>query len=108
MSFLNDFLFSPVNYLHNYFHGCVAKNKTYILMVQSYHKYRWNGVYHYENMFKWKHYQSKTMILCVRLCLKYRRSYWNLQEMMEEQRLFIKQQYIDGHLSYTKNRSWSQ
>jgi len=39
--------------------------------------------------FKWKHYQSDIIILCVRWYLKYPLSYRNLQDMMEERGLFI-------------------
>ena len=39
--------------------------------------------------FKWKHYQSDIIILCVRWSLKYPLSYRNLQDMMEERGLFI-------------------
>ena len=42
-----------------------------------------------KNLFKWKHYQSEIIILCVRWYLKYPLSYRNLQEMMEERGLFI-------------------
>ena len=40
-------------------------------------------------MFKWKHYQSEIIILCVRWYLKYPLSYRNLQEMMQERGLNI-------------------
>jgi len=46
--------------------------------------------------FKWKHYQSDNIILCVRWYLKYPLSYPNLQDMMEERGLFIHQLFIDG------------
>jgi transposase-like protein len=42
-----------------------------------------------KNLFKWKHYQSEIIILCVRWYLKYPLSYRNLQEMMEERRLSL-------------------
>jgi len=42
-----------------------------------------------KKLFKWKHYQSDIIILCVRWYLKYPLSYRNLQEMMEERGLFI-------------------
>ncbi len=40
-------------------------------------------------MFKWKHYQSEIIILCVRWYLKYPLSYRNLEEMMQERGLDI-------------------
>ena len=40
-------------------------------------------------MFKWKHYQSGIIILCVRWYLKYPLSYRNLEEMMQERGLDI-------------------
>jgi len=40
-------------------------------------------------LFKWKHYQSDIIILCIRWYLKYPLSYRNLQDMMEERGLFI-------------------
>ncbi len=42
-----------------------------------------------KNMFKWKHYQSEIIILCVRWYLKYPLSYRNLKEMMQERGLNI-------------------
>jgi len=45
--------------------------------------------YHMKKLFKWKHYQSDIIILCVRWYLKYPLSYRNLQEIMEERGLFI-------------------
>ncbi len=42
-----------------------------------------------ENLFKWKHYQSNIIILCVRWYLKYALSYRDLSEMMQERGLFI-------------------
>ena len=41
------------------------------------------------NMFKWKHYLSDIIILCVRWYLKYPLSYRNLEEMMQERGLNI-------------------
>ncbi len=40
-------------------------------------------------MFKWKHYQSEIITLCVRWYLKYPLSYRNLKEMMQERGLNI-------------------
>jgi transposase, IS6 family len=37
-----------------------------------------------ENLFKWKHFDSHIILLCVRWHLKYPLSYRNLEEMMEE------------------------
>ena len=42
-----------------------------------------------KNIFKWKHYQSEIIILCVRWYLKYPLSYRNLEEMMQERGLDI-------------------
>ena len=42
-----------------------------------------------KNMFKWKHYQSEIIILCVRWYLKYPLSYRNLVEIMQERGLNI-------------------
>ena len=49
------------------------------------------------NIFKWKHYQSKIITLCVRWYLKYPPSYRNLQEMMAERGL---------HLNHTTIYRW--
>lgn len=40
-----------------------------------------------ENIFKWRHYQSDIILLCVRWYLKYPLSYRNLEEMMAERGL---------------------
>ena len=42
-----------------------------------------------ENLFKWKHYQSDVIILCVRWYLKYALSYRDLSEIMQERGLFL-------------------
>ena len=42
-----------------------------------------------ENIFKWKHFESDTIILCVRWKLKYPLSYRNLEEMMIERGLHM-------------------
>ncbi|XMB85402.1 IS6 family transposase [Mycoplasmatota bacterium WC44] len=42
-----------------------------------------------KNIFKWKHFETEIIILCVRWYLKYPLSYRNLQEMMEERGLFL-------------------
>ncbi|AHF06976.1 transposase [Desulfitobacterium metallireducens DSM 15288] len=72
------------------------------------------------NIFKWKHFESEIILLCVRWYLKYPLSYRNLTEMMAERGLSIShttilrwvQQYspiinsrIRKHLSPT-NDSW--
>ena len=41
------------------------------------------------NSFKWKHYQSEIILLCVRWYIKYTLSYRNLEEMMQERGLHI-------------------
>jgi IS6 family transposase len=41
------------------------------------------------NLFKWKHFESHIIILCVRWRLKYPLSYRNLEEMMEERGLSV-------------------
>jgi transposase-like protein len=42
-----------------------------------------------ENQFKWKHFESQIILLCVRWYLKYHLSYRNLVEMMEERGLSV-------------------
>ncbi len=42
-----------------------------------------------QNLFKWKHFESEIILLCVRLYLKYSLSYRNLVEMMSERGLSI-------------------
>jgi len=37
-----------------------------------------------ENLFKWKHFESHIIILCVRWYLKYPLSYRNIEDMMLE------------------------
>ena len=49
------------------------------------------------NSFKWKHYQSEIILLCVRWYLKYPLSYRNLVGMMKERRL---------HISHTTIMRW--
>jgi transposase-like protein len=39
--------------------------------------------------FKWKHYESEIIVLCVRWYLKYSLSYRNLEEMMNERGLTL-------------------
>jgi transposase-like protein len=41
------------------------------------------------NPFKWRHYQSEIIILCVRWYLRYALSYRDLEEMMEERGLSL-------------------
>ena len=40
-----------------------------------------------QHLFKWKHFESETIMLCVRWYLKYPLSYRMLVEMMQERRL---------------------
>ena len=47
-----------------------------------------------DNLFKWKHYQSNMIIICVRWYLKYSLSFRDLSEMMQERGLFINQSTI--------------
>ena len=42
-----------------------------------------------ESIFKWKHFQSDIILLCVRWYLKYPLSYRNLEEMMAERGLTV-------------------
>src|SRR5665647_207316 len=42
-----------------------------------------------QNLFKWKHFESYIILLCVRWYLKYPLSYRNLSEMMAERGLTI-------------------
>jgi transposase, IS6 family len=41
------------------------------------------------NPFKWRHYQSEIILLCVRWYLRYALSYRDLEEMMEERGLSL-------------------
>jgi hypothetical protein len=41
------------------------------------------------NPFKWRHYQSEIILLCVRWYLRYALSYRDLEEMLEERGLSI-------------------
>ena len=41
------------------------------------------------NPFKWRHFQSEMILLCVRWYLRYPLSYRDLEEMMTERRLNI-------------------
>ena len=41
------------------------------------------------NLFKWKHFESQIILLCVRWYLKYPLSYRNLEEMMAERGLSV-------------------
>ena len=41
------------------------------------------------NPFKWRHYQSEVILLCVRWYLRYALSYRDLKEMMEERGLSL-------------------
>ena len=51
-----------------------------------------------QNLFKWKHFQTEIIILCVRWYLKYPLSYRMLVEIMQEvtQKTFLHQ----NHKSY--------
>ena len=42
-----------------------------------------------DNPFKWRHYESEIILLCVRWYLRYPLSYRNLEEMMLERRLNV-------------------
>ena len=41
------------------------------------------------NLFKWKHFESHIILLCVRWYLKYPLSYRNLVEIMDERGLSV-------------------
>jgi transposase-like protein len=41
------------------------------------------------NPFKWRHYESEIILLCVRWYLRYALSYRDLEEMMEERGLSL-------------------
>ena len=41
------------------------------------------------NLFKWRHYQSDIILLCVRWYLRYALSYRDLEEMMNERGLAV-------------------
>jgi len=42
-----------------------------------------------ESLFKWKHFESDIILLCVRWYLKYPLSYRNLSDMMKERGLSV-------------------
>ncbi len=42
-----------------------------------------------QNSFKWRHFQSEIIVLCVRWYLRYALSYRDLEEMMHERGLTI-------------------
>jgi transposase-like protein len=42
-----------------------------------------------ENPFKWRHYESEIILLCVRWYLRYALSYRDLTEMMSERGLSV-------------------
>ena len=44
---------------------------------------------HTSKDFKWRHYQGEIILLCVRWYLRYRLSYRDLEEMMQERGLFL-------------------
>ena len=41
------------------------------------------------NLFKWGHYESEIILLCVRWYLRYALSYRDLEEMMEERNITV-------------------
>ena len=41
------------------------------------------------NLFKWRHYESEIILLCVRWYLRYSLSYRDLEEMMNERSLSV-------------------
>jgi transposase, IS6 family len=41
------------------------------------------------DLFKWRHYESEIILLCVRWYLRYALSYRDLEEMMEERNLTV-------------------
>ena len=41
------------------------------------------------NPFKWRHFESEIILLCVRWCLRYSMSYRDLEEMMQERGLSV-------------------
>jgi transposase-like protein len=46
------------------------------------------------NLFKWRHYESGIILLCVRWYLRYALSYRDLEEMMNERGLSV--EILDG------------
>jgi transposase-like protein len=42
-----------------------------------------------DNPFKWRHYESEIIFLCVRWCLRYATSYKDVEEMMTERGLSV-------------------
>ena len=43
------------------------------------------------NLFKWRHYESEIILLCVRWYLRYALSYRDLEEMVNERGLSVDQ-----------------
>lgn len=60
-----------------------------INVLYSYHKLENGGKRRSQNIFKWKHFESEIIILCIRWYLKYPLSYRMLVDMMEERGLNI-------------------
>ncbi len=42
-----------------------------------------------QNLFKWRHFQSDIILLCIRWYLRYSLSYRDLEEMMQERGLSV-------------------
>ncbi len=72
-------------------HGCVAKTGSglvkvvFVLTVASLTHLSMNP----NHPFKWRHFQSQIILLCVRWYLRYPLSYRNLEEMMMERGLTV-------------------
>ena len=49
-----------------------------------------------ENPFKWRHYESEIILLCVRWYLRYSLSYRDLEEMMAERGLSLDHTICNG------------
>jgi transposase-like protein len=49
-----------------------------------------------DNPFKWRHYESEIIFLCVRWCLRYATSYKDVEEMMTERGLSVVDTTIYG------------
>src|SRR5256885_4801222 len=60
-----------------------------------------------QHPFKWRHFESEIILLCVRWYLRYSLSYRDLEEMMAERGLFVDHTTIYRWFS-TLLRSWKR
>jgi hypothetical protein len=85
---LNTFRFWVL--LQIYFHFSFFKEHATVLAFLR----LWSKHILSSNIFKWKHFESQIILLCVRWYLKYSLSYKNIEEMMAERGLSITQSTI--------------